>query len=60
MNIAYHASAVQPFRFPGLMWVDDTIVLLERGDTRPIQGVLLDQRTYYHGILRVDVLDCKI
>ena len=47
MDIAYRASAVQPFRFPGLMWVDDTIVLLEQGDTRPIQGVLLDQRTYY-------------
>ena len=42
------------------MWVDDTIVLLERGDTRPIQGVLLDQRTYYQGILPVDVPDRKI
>ena len=47
MDIAYRTYAVQPFRFPGLMWVDDTIVLLERGDTHPIQGVLLDQRTYY-------------
>ena len=28
--------AVMPFRFPGLMWVDDTIVILERGATRPI------------------------
>ena len=36
-----------PFRFPGLMWVDDTIVIVEREDARPIQGVLLDQRTYY-------------
>ena len=60
MDVAYRASAVQPFRFPGLMWVDDTIVLLERGDTRPIHGVLLDQRTYYQGILRVDVPDRKI
>ena len=42
MDIAERASAVQPFRFPGLMWVDETIVLLERPDTRPIQGVLLD------------------
>ena len=42
------------------MWVDDTIVILERGDSRPIQGVLLDQRTYYQGILRVDVPDRKI
>ena len=47
MDIAYRASAVHPFRFPGLMWVDDTIVILERGDTRPIQGVPLDQRIYY-------------
>ena len=60
MDIAYKASAVQPFRFPGLMWVDGTIVLLERGDTRPIQGVLLDQRTYYQGIPRVDAPDRKI
>ena len=36
MDIAYRAFAVEPFRFPGLMWVDDTIVLLERGDSRPI------------------------
>ena len=42
------------------MWVDDTIVLLERGDTRPIEGVLPDQRTYYHGILWVDIPDRKI
>ena len=60
MDIAYTAPAVQPFCFPGLMWVDDTIIILERGDTRPIQGVLLDQRTYYQGILRVDVPDRKI
>ena len=60
MDMAYRSSAVEPFRFPGLMWVDDTIVLLERGDSRPIQGVLLDQRPYYQGILRVDVPDRKI
>ena len=60
MDIAYRASAVQPFCFLGLMWVDGTIVILERGDTRPIQGVLLDQRTYYQGVLRVDVTDRKI
>ena len=59
MDIAYRAFAVEPFRFPGLMWMDDTIVLLERGDARPIQGALLDQRTYYHGIMRVDVPDHK-
>ena len=60
MDITYRALAVMPFRFPGLMWVDDTIVLLERGDTCPIQGVLLDQRMYYQGILRVDVPGRKI
>ena len=60
MDIAYRSYAVEPFRFLGLMWVDDTIVLLERGDSRPIQGVLLDQRTYYQGILQVDVPDRKI
>ena len=32
MDIAYRSSAVEPFRFPGLMWVDGTIVLLERGE----------------------------
>ena len=60
MDIAYRASAVHPFRFPRLMWVDDTIVIVEQGDIRPIQGVLLDQRTYYQGVLRVDVADRKI
>ena len=60
MDIAYRSSAVEPFRFPGLMWVDDTIVLLERGDSHPIQGVLLDQRVYYQGILRVDIPYRKI
>ena len=38
LDIAYRTHAVEPFRFPGLMWVDDTIVILERGDSRPIQG----------------------
>ena len=42
IDIAYRCFAVEPFPFPGLMWVDDTIVLFERGDSRPIQGVLLD------------------
>ena len=46
-DIGYRASAVQRFRFPGLMWVDDTNVIVERGGPRPIQGVLLVQRTYY-------------
>ena len=40
--------------------MDDAIVLLERDDIHPIQGVPLDQRTYYHGILRVDVPERKI
>ena len=40
--------------------MDDTIVLMQRGDTRPIQGVLLDQQAYCQGILRVDVPDRKI
>ena len=40
--------------------MDDTIVILERGDTHPIKGVLLDQWTYYQGILRVDVPDRKV
>ena len=59
MDIAYRAFAAMPFHFLGLMWVDDTIVILERGDARPTQGVLLD-RTYYQGILRVDIPDRKI
>ena len=36
MDIVYRTHAVEPFRFPGLMWVDDTIVVLEQGDSRPI------------------------
>ena len=60
MNITYTAFAVDPFCLLGLMWVVDTIVLLERGESRPIEGVLLDQRTYYQGILRVAVPDHKI
>ena len=60
MDIAYRTHAVEPFRFPGLMWVDDTIVILERGNSRPMQEFLLDQRTHYQGILRVDVPDRKI
>ena len=47
MDIAYRTPAVEPFRFPGLMWVDDTIVILEQGNSRPVQGVLLNRRTYY-------------
>ena len=42
MDIAYRAFAVMPFRFPGLMRVDDTIFILECGDTCPMHGVLLD------------------
>ena len=53
MDIAYRAFAVEPFRLPGLMSVDDTTVLPERGDSCRVQGVLLDQRTYYQGILRM-------
>ena len=60
MDMAYQSSAVEPLCFPGLMWVGDTIVLLERGDTRPVHRVLLDQRTYYQGILQVDVPGRKI
>ena len=60
MDITYKSSKVQPFRFLGLMWRDDTIALRERGDTRPVHGALLHQGTYYLGILRVDVPDCKI
>ena len=36
MDIACRGSAVMPFRFLGLMWVDDTIVIVERNDTRPM------------------------
>ena len=36
MDIACGASAGQPSCCAGLMWVDDTIVLLERSETRPI------------------------
>ena len=39
------------------MWVDDTIVRLERGDPCPIQGIVLDEWGYYLGILPVDVRD---
>ena len=60
MDIAHRSSAVEPFRFPGLMWGDDTIVRLEWGDSRPIQGVLLDKWIYYQGIMRVDLPDRKI
>ena len=59
------ATAALPFlRFMDIAYrsfaLDHTIVLLERGDFRPIQGVLLDQRTYYQGIVQVDVQDHKI
>ena len=47
MDIAYRTPAVEPFRFPGLIWMDDTIVILGQRDSRPVQGVLLDRRTYY-------------
>ena len=60
MDIAYHAFTVMPFHFPELMWVPDTIVILERGDTRSIHRVLLDQGTWCQGMQCVDVLDYKI
>ena len=47
MDIAYRAFTGMPFRFPGLMWVDDTTAIVRRGHTLPFKGVLLDQRTYY-------------
>ena len=38
MDMAHRSSVVEPFRFPGLMWVDDTIVLLERGELALYKG----------------------
>ena len=60
MDMAYRSYAARPFRFPGLMWVDDTIVLLEGGDACPIQGFLPDRWTYHQRILRVNILDRKM
>ena len=36
-----------------IMWVDNTITILARGEDRPIQGVMKDQRTYFYHVLRV-------
>ena len=38
MDIAYCAFAVMPFRFPRPMWLDDTIVILERVIPAPSKG----------------------
>ena len=59
MDIADRAFAVMPFRFPGLMWVDDTVVISERGDTRPIHGFCWTSGRTTR-VLRVDVPDRKV
>ena len=45
---------------PMMMWVDDTISVLAKGEDRPIHGVLVDQRTYFQGGLEISVPDKKI
>ena len=39
-----------------IMWVDDTITILARGKD---QRILVDQRTYFRGVLRVSAPDKK-
>ena len=45
---------------PMMMWVDDTITILARGEDLPTEGVLVDRRTYVQGVLRVSVPDKKV
>ena len=43
-----------------IMWVNDTITVLAGGEDRPIQGVLVDQHTYFKGVFSVSAPDKKI
>ena len=36
---------------PSQMWVDDTVVMLERD--YPLQGTLVDQQAYFEGVMKV-------
>ena len=35
------------------MWVDDTVVMLQRDPDYPLQGTLVDQRAYFEGVMKV-------
>ena len=37
---------------PMMIWAHDTITVLAKGEDQPMQGVLVDQRTYFHRLLR--------
>ena len=55
VGIVYGAYVVPPMAHPMMMWVDGIITVLARGEDRPTQGVLVDQRTYFQGVLQVSV-----
>ena len=59
-DMAYDALSVTPFRFPGLTWVHDTIVIIERDDTCSNHQVVLDQEPHYRGALHMNVPDRRV
>ena len=38
---------------PIQMWVDDTVVMLQRDPDYPLQGMLVDQQAYFEGVMKV-------
>ena len=60
VGIAYGAYTAPLTAHPMMMWVDDTITVLARGEGRPIQGVLVDHCTYFHRVLQASVPDKKM
>ena len=47
MDMVYRVYSAACMTHPMMIWVDATITILTRGEDRPIQGVLVDHRTYF-------------
>ena len=49
----YGAATAEPMGAPSQMWVDDTVVMLQRDPDYPLQGTLVDQQAYFEWVMRV-------
>ena len=45
--------------YPMMVWVDDTIIVLATAEDQSIQGVPVDQRSCFQGVLRISDLTRK-
>ena len=49
----YGAATADPIGVPSQLWVDDTVVMLQRDPDYPLQGTLVDQQAYFEGVMKV-------